>query len=180
MWRSLWQTHSWPLFCQAKWEGGQWMPFCILELLLERLVNSDLNRKWKIWALRLHTELSLLRFAICHVLCLDRGSVVSSQRNAQMTKSPPRLEDSSEGSCSWITAQESSVPFPPHSFPPTLWNSSAKCVVENCHQCLQGCRGKRWERILRWESPVGWWISSWGSPITETVQGQAWVLSQVV
>lgn len=101
--RSVWQTRSWPLFCQAKWEGGQWMPFCILELLHEKLVNSDLNRKWKIWALRLHTELSLLCLAICRVLCLDRGSVVSSQRNAQMTKSPPRLDDSKEECCSWIT-----------------------------------------------------------------------------
>lgn len=101
--RSVWQTRSWPLFCQAKWDRGQWMPFCILELLLEKLVNSDLNRKWKIWALRLCTELSLLCFTICRVLCLDRGSVVSSQRNAQTTKSPPRLDDSSEGSCSWVT-----------------------------------------------------------------------------
>lgn len=103
MWRSVWQTRSWPLFCQAKWEGGQWMPFCILELLHEKLVNSDLNRKWKIWALRLHTELSLLCLTSCRALCSDRGSVVSSQRNAQTTKSPPRLDDSKEGSCSWIT-----------------------------------------------------------------------------
>lgn len=94
----------------------------------------------KIWALRLHTELSLLRFAICHVLCLDRGSVVSSQRNAQMTKSPPRLEDSSEGSCSWVTAQESSVLFPPHSETP-VQSVLLKIATSACRAVM--ARGER-------------------------------------
>lgn len=175
MWRSLWQTHSWPLFCQAKWEGGQWMPFCILELLLERLVNSDLNRKWK--NLSTETSYRAVTSALRHLPC-----VVFRQRfSCQLTEkcSDDKKPTTSGGLLRRILQLGNSTGIL-SSLPSSLWNSSAKCVVENCHQCLQGCHGKRWERKLKWESPVGWWISTWRSPITETVQGQAWDLSQVV